>query len=166
MPGLKKTLVYDCLENYSLTGFAHNTRRARRRGRARALSREDQTYIRSLLSHRHSFFLDELQEMLSRWNRAPFSCSLIEVLRELITFTMVASLQRSGEPPRHFSVRNFLRVRNTLALYKRSAHTLKLLLPVVLSTSLDALLVPSRCWVLKTDCIARLNPDIHCHKIG
>lgn len=61
--GLSKSLIYSCLDNYARFGVANNPH-SRRPGGYRMLTHTDVAYIRSLLSYRHTYYLDELQHML------------------------------------------------------------------------------------------------------
>ncbi|KAI0690474.1 hypothetical protein BC835DRAFT_1215185, partial [Cytidiella melzeri] len=58
--GVSKLLVYNSLNSYGCFGVAHNPF-ARQCGHRRLMTQEDINYLRSLLSHRHSYYLDELQ---------------------------------------------------------------------------------------------------------
>ncbi|KAJ7193516.1 hypothetical protein GGX14DRAFT_577140 [Mycena pura] len=61
--GVKKTLVYDCLDNYTKYGHAHHPL-ARRSGRPQYLTAIDIDYIQALVEQTHTIYLDELQEEL------------------------------------------------------------------------------------------------------
>ena len=61
--GIKKSLVYRILSYSRMYGVPYNPH-AHRLGRSRTLSQGDVKFIAALLNHRHSIYLDEIQERL------------------------------------------------------------------------------------------------------
>lgn len=61
--GIKKSLVYKTLAHWRSEGLTYNLN-ARKPSRRRNLTATDLSFIRSLLSQRHTIYLDEIQEQL------------------------------------------------------------------------------------------------------
>jgi transposase len=82
--GVKKTLVYNCLDNHTTYGVAHNPNGRRSTGRPHHLSATDITYIEALLEQTHSIYLDEIQEKLLTQRDVDVSITtLLRTLRRL-----------------------------------------------------------------------------------
>lgn len=83
--GIKKTLVYKTLQYHHSHGSIHRTIACpSRQGRRRILDAHDISFIRSLLSQKHTIYVDEIQEqLLTRRGTQVSTITLIRTLRRL-----------------------------------------------------------------------------------
>jgi hypothetical protein len=81
---VKKTLVYNCLDNHTTYGVAHNPNACCSTGRPHHLSAIDIIYIEALLEQNHTIYLDEIQEKLLTQHDVDVSITtLLRTLRRL-----------------------------------------------------------------------------------
>ena len=81
--GVKKSLVYKCLQYFRIYGIAHNPR-AHKTGRNRTLSPLDIKFIAALVDQKHCIYLDEIRQALSEHRGREVSVStILRTLRRL-----------------------------------------------------------------------------------
>jgi transposase len=61
--GVKKTMVYNCLDYHTIHGTSYNPN-ANRSGRPRILDSTDLKFILALVEQCHTIYIDEIQEKL------------------------------------------------------------------------------------------------------
>jgi transposase len=92
--GLKKTVVYQTLSHVRAYGVPYNPQIYNAGGRKCVLSQADLKFIVALLNHRHSIYVDEIQERLSNEHETFVSIT-----------TLLCTLQRLGYSHKAVSAR-------------------------------------------------------------